>query len=139
MDIRLWSGTIRRRKTSVINLNHHSFNIFINGGSGETEGRKWLDDDIQPGEPSSSNQEKILKWESFIAREMCNLSRIDDARTNKKYIAFKKGIFEQKPPQELLGLNKGFTVRELKTSYRTLAPIFIPIKMACQENQQASL
>lgn len=110
------------------NLNHQSFNIFINGGSGETEGRKWVDDDIPSRESFNSNPEGISEWGNYIAKEMCNLSLVDDARAHEKYIAFKKDIFEQKTPQQLLNLKNGFSHEELRQSHRTLARILHPDK-----------
>ncbi|MDP1609015.1 MAG: J domain-containing protein [Chlamydiales bacterium] len=113
------------------NLNHQSFNIFINGGSGETEGGKWVDgDNTPPGESFNDHDERVLGWESYIAEELCHLSSIDDARVHEKYIAFKKGVFEQKTPRELLSLNIGFSQEELRKSYKTLALIIHPDRNA---------
>lgn len=110
-------------------LNHQSFNIFINGGSGEIEGTRWVDEgDVPLRESFNGNPEDSSTWGNYLVKERGNLSPVDDAGAHEKYIAFKKGIFEQQTPQQLLGLNDGFTERELKIAYRTIASILHPDK-----------
>jgi len=127
-------------------LNHHTFNIFVEGGSGEgqDETEKWLDGcfrDMPQSDPAVGVEAKLTLegWCAFIARESASLGHIDDAGLNPTYLGFKSGVMRKCKPQELLQLPDNFSQEDLVKKYRQLALILHPDKNLPRQNESKAL
>lgn len=143
------------------NLNHHSYNIMCNGGSGENEDKKWADEgesfkeehfnknipsfsnQIPPSFPGSSDfppqSTSKTEWINFIEKEIPHLSHINDANLSKEYISYKQRLLQKCSPEELLELPANFTQAQLRQKYRILALILHPDKNAPRRQEAEAL
>ncbi len=115
-------------------LNHHSFNIFINGGSGEENCPNWLDSDFKipqanTEEPSQRpHVSSSSEWTNFIERIIPDLNQINDVNLSEEYVTFKIRLLSKCSPADLLDLPNNFSLRDLTSRYRRLAFLFHPDK-----------
>ncbi len=130
-------------------LNHHSLNIFINGGVGDSSYgvyTKFADIDLKEKfgiGPSTQNisppnsggfQQQASKeidpnkWKDYLKTEVQFMRSVNDASLSKDYIDFKKRLINKCLPKELLGLPEGFSKDDLNGKYHSLSLLVHPDK-----------
>ena len=140
-------------------LNHRSFNIFLDGGSGEKPGEKWFDADFtkdstpqfqkrdekqsnfapDPGTTSFSSRYNRLKWREFLKGEILYLSHINDANLHPDYIGFKIRVMKRCFPEDLLQLSRPYSPDEMRKQFRKFSLVLHPDKNAPRQREATAL
>lgn len=110
-------------------LRPDGFNIFIEGGARDREGRKFTEWEKSYNDYKTKREKEEPRfqnpiqntdlWKEFISKEKHSLTKVENATS--AYDSFKNGIIEDKTPQQLLGLNDSFSKDALNKTFRTLA------------------
>ncbi|HSX12353.1 MAG TPA: J domain-containing protein [Rhabdochlamydiaceae bacterium] len=138
-------------------INHHCFNIFINGGAGETDGTKWTDAGFgglssrqrfipnQGPKSSYAGNQKTEgdQWRAYLQGEIKEIEQLNvrlyDATVNKAYLSFKNRLLAQSTPRALLELPSGFAAEELRKRYRSLSIVLHPDKNPSNKDEATVL
>ncbi len=126
----LWPACYRGGQIAVGDpqrgLNLSSFNIFINGGALDLNGRRMTESFEIPIQ--ANENEGTLSWLDLLENERSNLRRINDAELSKGYIEFKTKIFNKYSPIRLFELTQNYNQEELNLAFRKFALIVHPDK-----------